>query len=520
MKNNPLILTFDVGTQSTRCMIVDKKGEILDIIQKQYEKPYYSTKDDYAEQKPDFYFNKMCEASVKLRERNPKLYENIIGVTLTCIRDTVLCLDKDNKPLRDIILWLDKREANPADLPKIPVIKNFLFKLAGVQDTIEMQQRQSACNWLMTKEKDIWDKTNKYVMLPTYLNYLLTGTLKDSTSNQIGHFPYDYKNGKWMNKNGLTRCLFDVPNEKLVELCEPGDVIGYISEECSKLTGIKKGLPLIATGSDKGCETLGLSVTTKNKAAISFGTTATIQFTTEKYFEPLNTAPSYPASIKGLYNPEVQIYRGYWMISWYKKEFCTNEELEAKKLGVSTEEILNKMLPTVERGSNGLILQPFWSPGVTNPNARGTMIGFRDIHGKAHIYRAIIEGIGYGLMDGLYSMEKRGKQKIDEIYVGGGGSQSDEICQITANMFGLPIKRIQTHEASGLGSSMIGFISLGVYKDLDEASKNMIRDKDVFTPNMEEHKYYSDIYHNVYRKIYPKMDPLFKKLKKVEKNYE
>ena len=507
----PLILTFDVGTQSCRAMLIDKKGNIIIKKQKHYEEPYFSKKEGYAEQKPSFYFDGMIECLDKLSKEAKEKMNNIKAATITCIRDSVLCLDKNNKPLRDIILWLDKREADVDDLPKISPVKETIFKLVGVSDMVNMQQRQSVCNWIMTKEKSIWEKTAKFVTLPTYLNYLFTGKLIDSIANQIGHIPTDYKNGCWM-KEGLTRFLFDVPLEKLCDLVKPGEELGELRPEICKKFNIPAKTKLIACGSDKGCETLGLSVITKDKAAVSFGTTATVQFMTPDYFEPTPFAPSYPAVIDKYYNPEIQIYRGYWMLSWFKNEFGKEESEVAKKKGCCTEEILNKYLKEIPAGCNGLILQPYWGAGVANPSAKGAIIGFSDIHGKKHIYRAIIEGINYGLLEGLETMEKRGKQKIKEIYLGGGGSQSDEICQITADMFNRPTKRIQTHEACGLGAAMVSFTAIGEFKTIEEACKSMVHDKDIFYPNKDNQKAYQKNY-KIYKKMYSKLEPLYRGLK-------
>ncbi|MEG2002185.1 MAG: FGGY-family carbohydrate kinase [Clostridia bacterium] len=514
----PLILTFDIGTQSMRAMLVNKKGDILDFEQKRYERPYIARNPGWAEQRPDFYFDCLAEVANSLCKKRSDLISNIIAVTMTTIRDTVLCLDKDIKPLRDIVLWLDKREANLQF--QLPTYKRMLFKLVKQSDTVDMQYRQSICNWIMENEPELWAKTYKFVMLPTYLNYKLTGVLKDSTANMIGHIPMDYKNSKWMSERGLTRCLFDVPMSKLCELVNPGDIIGNIADEVSEKIGLPKGLPLIVTGSDKSCETLGLSVHKKNQASLSFGTTATVQFATADYFEPMPFVPSYPSVVHGMYNPEIQIYRGYWMLSWFKKEFAAKEVEQAKELGISAEELLNKRLKEVPAGCDGLVLQPFWGPGVSNPNARGSIIGFSDVHTRIHIYRAIIEGIGFALIDGMKNMEKRGKQKITEVYVGGGGSQSDEICQITANMFGLTVKRIQTHEACGLGASMIAFKGMGEFKTIDEAIENMARDTDIFTPDENEHKIYTQLYENVYCKVYGKLEPLYKTIKRITRRDE
>jgi len=141
------------------------------------------------------------------------------------------------------------------------------------------------------------------------------------------------------------------------------------------------------------------------------------------------------------------------------------------------------------------------------------MIGFSDVHTRYHVYRAIIEGINYGLMEGLRGMEKRSGQRIVHLYLGGGGSRSDEICQITANMFGLPLSRIQTNESSALGAAICVFVSLGEYSSYEEAIEHMVRVRDTFEPDMAEHELYESIYQEVYTKYYKTVTPLHKRLR-------
>ena len=514
MQNTPLILTFDVGTQSTRALLVYPDGSFEDVVQIKYDEPYFSKKPDWAEQTPDFYFENLCKAGKAISEKNPDVMKSVIAVTVTTIRDTTLCLDKDCKPLRDIILWLDKREA---DFKGFSPFSTFAFKLVGMYDTGEMQYKATVSNWIMDNEPEIWAKTDKYVMLSAYLNFKLTGNLIDSVANIIGHVPFESKTNKWMKEGNLTRCVYDIPLKKLCELCNPGDTVGKISKEAALLSGIPEGLPLIATGSDKGCETLGLSVIHKGKAALSFGTTATVQITTDKYIEPQKYMPAYPAIISGKFNPEIQIFSGYWLLSWYIREFGHEERYIAEYQNRSPEDILNGHLKNVPPGCNGLFLQPYWTPGITIPNAKGSIIGFSYIHTKYHLYRAIIEGVGFALYEAAKTLEKRTKTPITELYVGGGGSQSDEICQITADMFGLPTKRIQTHEACGLGSSVVGFVAMGIFKDYDEALKSMVKVKDTFYPDEKTHQIYLQLFNSVYTKIYPRLSPIFNKIKYINK---
>jgi len=142
--NKELVLTFDIGTQSMRGMMVDKKGSIVDIEQYVYKTPYYSSKPLWAEQKPNMYFEVLCEISKKLKERNPVLMsEGLLAMTITCFRDSALCLDKEKNPLRDIVMGLDKREADASKLPSIPGWKKAILALVGVKDIVSTERKQS-----------------------------------------------------------------------------------------------------------------------------------------------------------------------------------------------------------------------------------------------------------------------------------------------------------------------------------------------------------------------------------------
>ena len=507
---DPLILTFDIGTQSARALLVEPNGNILAKAQKAFVQPYYSHRPGWAEQKADFYWDAICEISLALKQKAPDDWGRIIAVTCTTIRDTVVCVDRENNPLRDVILWLDKRETE--GLGALPPASSLIFKMVGKLETVELQRRVSACNWIITNEPEVWEKTHKYVFISAWLTAKFSGVLVDSIANMVGHIPFDVKIRTWMKKSDIRRCVFLMDDEKMPELVEPGTEVGPLTREAAEQTGIPEGIPFIATGPDKGCETLGLSCTVPERAALSFGTTATVEITTDKYIEPLPLLPPYPAVLEGAYNPEVEIFRGYWLISWFKKEFCAKEMEEAKLLNISAEELLNERLREIPAGCDGLILQPYFTPGADMPHARGAFIGFSDVHTRIHLYRAIIEGINFSLIQGLRAIEKRGKTKVQQLFVAGGGSQSKEICQITANMFGLPVYRTQTHEVSGMGSALVGFVSKGIFSSYKEAVESMVHIQDEFLPDMEEHKIYCELYENAYCQLFKRLAPLYQEI--------
>ena len=500
------VLVIDVGTQSMRGIIFDDKGNLLIKEQIKY-KPYISKENGYMEQSAEMYWDVLSEITSAIRQKQPELLDSVIAMSVDTFRDTAVLFDKDRNVIRNCILWSDMRTADTSK--KLPSKQRFLFNLVGMSRTIKAIRGRVLTNWIQDNEPEVWAKVDKISLVSGYLNYKLTGNLVDSYASNIGHLPMDYKAKKWHTKNALLFPVYNLSLDKMIPLCNPGETMGTISEEVAKVTGLPVGLKVIASGSDKSCETLGGGCIDRNVASISFGTSSTVQFSSKKYFEPEPFMPSYPSVVKEYYNPEVQIFRGYWMISWFKKHFAEHLNKRAEETGKSVEELMNEEMESIPAGSDGLILQPFWQAGLTHPEARGSIIGFNDWHTRAHVYKAIIEGIDYALREGLERMERRGKQKIDFITVSGGGAQSDLICQIAADIFNKPVKRAQTYETCALGCAISTFAACGVYPSVEDAVKGMVRFTSEFKPNPENVKIYDDLYKNVYMKLYKKLQKLY-----------
>lgn len=514
MKELPLVLTLDFGTQSLRASLTNDKGEIENIEKIKYEPPYYSDSYGYAEQDADYYWETAKKALKGLCDKVPNKLHRIVGATLTTFRDTSVQLDSSLKPIRRSIIWLDQRLAKGKE--KLPLLHWAIFKVIGMKPTIILNRARTVAHWLKENEPDTWNRTYKYVNISTYLTYKLTGNLVDSSSSFVGHYPINYKARTWYkNINSLKSRIFGIPKRMLCELKRPGEELGIITDELAEEVGLPKGIKVIATGSDKACETVGLGALSSEIGAISYGTASTIEVSNQKYHEPEPFLPAYGAAVKDWYNMEVQIYRGYWMLTWFTKEFASDLSLD--KNFNSIEELLNAKLNSIPPGSNGLIVQPYWGPGLSRPLARGAIIGFSDIHTREHIYRAIIEGIAYSLREGLEGIEKSQGRKVKELRISGGGSQSDDICQITADIFGLPVSRVQTYETTSLGASISVFLGLGRFSSIEEATKAMSHKGKTFYPNEIAQKEYEFLYKNVYIKMYPQLKGVYKDINKFSK---
>ena len=512
---NPLILTLDFGTQSLRAALVNKKGEIEAIQKKKYNPVFVAPKKGYAEQDPDFYYNYAIECLTDLVKTNQDKINRIIGATLTTFRDSSVYLDENLKPVRPMILWTDQRTAEAKE--PLPFIHKLLFGLVGMTDTIELNRKRTMAHWLKENEPENWKRIKKYINISGYLVYKLTGNLVDSAASVTGHYPVNFKKRCWQKEGALKGRIFGIPSSMLCELKQPGEILGHISDEVAAKCGLPSGIKLYATGSDKGCETIGLGALDKSVGAISYGTACTIEVSNQKYHEPEKFLPAYPASVPNWYNMEVQIYRGYWMLTWFSREFASELMDEAKIENIAVEEVMNRGLKSVPPGSDGLILQPYWGPALSRPMAKGLIIGFTDIHTRNHLYRAIIEGIAYGLLDGLQSIERSQKHKVKELRISGGGSQNEAICQITADIFGLPVKRVQTYETTTLGASIAAFVAAGEFKDINEATNAMSHIKDTFYPDPVAHEKYEYLYKKVYLHLYPSLKKVHKRVDHFDK---
>jgi sugar (pentulose or hexulose) kinase len=506
------ILTIDCGTQSLRALLFSDNGDLLAKAQQEYE-PYFSDRPGWAEQEPEVYWESLCRACAQLKKRHRNLFKRVAGVGVTAQRNSMINVDRGGRSLRPAILWLDQRKAIPTFAVRGPL--RWGLKLLALDTWVAGLQAEGKCNWLRQNQPRLWDATYKYLQVSGFLNYRLTGRFADSVASQIGHIPFHYKQQRWAAPNEISARLFPVERDKLPELAQPGEIIGPITTAAEEATGIQAGIPVVACGSDKGCETLGAGIIDSSAVNLSFGTTATVQTTSTRYFEPIRRMPPYPAPISGRYNPEVEIFRGYWMITWFKKEFAYKEVLEAKDKGIAAEELLNRHLRKTPPGALGLMVQPYWSPGLAHPSAKGAMIGFGDVHTKAHVYRAVIEGLGFALYDGLNHMQRAGGFAASKASVSGGASQSDEICKITADIFDLPMIKGQTHETSGLGAAMVTAVGIGCYTSVDEAVQSMVKIQRVFEPDPKHVALYRELYEHVYQKIFKALEPLYGQIKRI-----
>ncbi len=511
------VVAIDVGTQSVRALLVGADGTIRGSARVPIV-AYVSPQPGWAEQDPEVHWAAVGQACRQVLASTGTPTSALAAATLTTQRGTVVVTDADGRPLRPALIWLDDRRAT--GLPPfggVGGVTGLAFRALGLRDTIDGFAAACEANWLRTEEPETWSRIRHYLLLSGFLAHRLTGRFVDSSAAQVGYLPFDYRTFRWASPSDWKWTVAPVDPAWLPDLVAPTERLGEITAEAAAATGLPVGLPVIAAAADKACEVLGSGAIRPEIAAVSYGTAATVNVTMPRYVEAIRLIPPFPSAIPDAWSLEIQVYRGYWMVEWFKREFAASEVARAAELGIAPEVLFDDLVASVPAGSMGLTLQPYWSPGVRvpGPEAKGAIIGFGDVHTRAHVYRAILEGLAYALRDGLDRIAGRTGVRPTEVRLAGGGSQGAAAAQLTADVFGLPVARVHTHDASGLGAAIDAAVGLGWYPDVMTAAGAMTHVGEVRDPDLAVHARYDELYRSVYRRMYGRLRPLYRDIRRI-----
>lgn len=369
-------------------------------------------------------------------------------------------------------------------------------------------------SWMDSRLNRPYEHTDdkvKYVTTTSgYLGFRLTGEFKDTSSNYEVHWPIDRETLDWFKDDEMIK-EFGLKREMLFELVKPGEKLGTLREELAREFGFNKDIPVVATANDKAVEVMGSGIKDEGTIMVSLGTFISSMMLRDEYFEnPRNFFPTF-ACIPFKYVYESNgIRRGMWTVSWFKKIIGEELVAEAEKLGVSEEEYLNRKAQEVPVGSDGLITILDWLSSPSTPYRKGIMIGFDQRHTRFHIYRSILEAIAFNIKNNVDDMLEEIDIKLNDLVVIGGGSKSDLMMQIIADLFGLPVHRRKGISSACLGAAICVSKNLSIYKDFDEAINKMVKTQQTFLPNQENNKRYNKINDTIVKNVREHTDEVLK----------
>lgn len=469
--NKKYLMGIDEGSQSAKITIFDIEGNIV-CEGKAPLRPYNLPKPGYVEHPDDDWWDAICKASKNCMAKFEGDPKDIVGIGLCTIRCCRAYLKEDGSLAQPALSWMDIRLSQP----------------------------------YTHENPDV-----KYIVASSgYITHRLTGEKKDTIANYEYGWPVDIDNWKWSDNPEAYKAT-GMPKEMLFDLVMPGDILGYVTEEAAKATGLPAGVPVVATSNDKAVEGLGTGCMGDSTVCISLGTYTSAMMEGKENLKGTSYAwPKFSCMPNKYLYDSNGIRRGMWTVSWYRDILGEGYAKLAEEKGMSPEEALGLEAEKVSVGSDGLMTVLNWLANVDARYQKGIMIGFDGRHTRGHIYRSILEAVAMTMKGHVSDMCNEVGTTIEKLIITGGGSNSDLFMQIFADVFNIPVVRNEVNGAAGLGSAICAAVAANVYDSFESAVEHMVRIKDTFTPIAENAEIYSKMI-PVYSEITKYTDPILKK---------
>jgi sugar (pentulose or hexulose) kinase len=470
------LVGVDCGTQSAKVVIYDHTGHPV-AEGRQTLRPMHRPRHGVAVHPDDDIWTSIGAASTQamqqFEQRYPGRSGDIAAVGICPIRCCKAFLDADGALLEPVMSWMDERAYAPY-VPADPALR-YATTLSG------------------------------------YVAHRFTGRFADTAANNIeGQWPIDAQRWDWsadpaaLATHGLTRDL-------LVELQLPGEVIGALTADAARTTGLPCGIPVVATANDKAVEMLGAGNLGPSTALVSLGTYIAAMIHGDTYRPSPAAFWTNFAAIPHRYLYESNgVRRGMWTLTWFLDLLGPEFAAAAQANGLTREQVVEREATGVPPGSDGLLTVLDWLAPADAAFRKGSMLGFDARHTRGHVYRSILEAITLTMKHHVDRMTAELGVTLTDIVVSGGGSTSALFMQLFADVFGVPARR-STHGGAALGSAMCAAAAVGLYPSIEAAAESMAAEREVFTPNADSGALYHEIIQRVYLDIRAATDPVYER---------
>ncbi|MFD5700387.1 FGGY-family carbohydrate kinase [Streptomyces lasiicapitis] len=462
---------IDNGSQSSKVTVLDAHGRVAGEGRAAL-RPYDTPRPGVVEHRDDDLWTSIGTASRAAMAAFGGDPADIVGVGLCTIRFCRAVLKADGTLAQPVMSWMDARVGMP---------------YAHV------------------------DREAAYVTTSSgYISHRMTGNFRDTAANYAGIWPLDSDTWQWTDDDAEL-AKSGIPRAMLFDLVLPGDILGEVTEAAARHTGIPAGVPVVATANDKAVEALGCGLRAPDTLLVSLGTYVAGMATGPHNLRNATDFWTNYASVPHSYLYESGgVRRGMWTVSWYRDLLGEEAARSARAAGLPAEDHLNAEAAKVPPGSEGLMTVLDWLAPGDAPFRKGSILGFDGRHGRFHIYRSILEALAMTTHDTASRMAFELGTEYREVIVSGGGSRSDLLLQIHADVHGIPAHRAAAASAAGLGSAICAAVGLGTYADFDEAVDAMVRPGETFLPSEENHDLYRRL-EEVYRDVRGHTDAIYRR---------
>jgi xylulokinase len=488
------ILGIDVGTGGTRAVIVDETGHVLASATEEHV-PFASPQLGWAEQDPRDWYR-----AATLAIRKALRTAALSPVSIACVGFSgqmhgAVLLDECNEVIRPALIWCDQRTQAQCDE---------LRNIFGERRLIELTSNPALTNFTLTKmlwvrehEPQNWSRVRKVMLPKDYVRLRLSGESAIDVADASGTLMLDVAERKWAAEV-LQKTAID--SRILPRLCESPEVCGCISEDGAKETGLAAGTPVVAGAGDQAAGAVGIGINRPGTVSATIGTSGVVFAATDRpALDPRGRLHTFCHAIPGRWHVMGVTQAAGLSLRWFRDELGTGETPNGDPY--------DKMCAVAERvnpGSDGA----FWAPYLMgertphlDPNARAAFVGLNASHTRAHLIRAVLEGVAFSLKDTFTILDEIGVP-ARRIRLGGGGARSPLWRQIQADVYGNEVEILAAEEGAAYGAAILAGVGAGRWSTVDEACDAVVRVAARVQPNRNSSSLMQRNY-QIYRRIYP-----------------
>jgi D-xylulose kinase len=488
-----IVLAIDAGTTGVRSMFFDRTGKVLGKAYSEFESMYPSP--SWVEQDAESWWLKSCETIKRAMADGRLSPEKVVGISATNQRETIVPIAEDGVPIRNAIVWQDRRTVPQCDWICNQMSEDEVYSITGL--TVDPYFSAPKILWIKENEKSSFKKAHKFLLVHDYLIYCLSDELVTDFSNASRTMLFDVRRGAWSERMAD---VLGIPKEKLPTPVEPGVQVGELTARASKATGLKEGTPVVAGGGDQQCAALGVGVVREGMLKSTTGTgTFILAHSKTVRLDPGRRVLCSRHVVPNSFVVEASMFTTGSALKWFRDNLGSEERAIADDMGVDPYEVITDEASKIPAGSEGVLHIPhFVGAGAPNwnPHSRGIFAGLALGHTRAHIVRSILEGVSYEIRTNIEVMRELGLPS-KEVRVTGGAARSETWMQIQADILRTPVVRTQMEEATAVGAAILACKGIGLFKSVAQAAEEMVKTLPPLSPTKET----LDVYQKGYKKF-------------------
>jgi xylulokinase len=497
MPDTTYLLGIDVGTTGSKALLIDTTGAVVAEVTTEY--PMSTPRPLWSEQDPGDWWSATVTSIRGVLEKSDVAPGQVAGIGLTGQMHGLVLLDGKGDVLRPCIMWNDQRTADQcaAITDKVGTAK--LLELTG--NPVLPGFTAPKIVWVRENEPDTYRNTAHALLPKDYVRYRLTGEFFSEVSDASGTSLFDVGRRQW---SGQMLAALDVPRAWLPEVTESPVASAQISVAAAKEAGLAPGTPVVGGGGDQAAQAVGSGIVGEGLVSVTLGTSGVVFAASDSCrIEPDGRLHAFCHAVPDTWHLMGVMLSAAGSFRWYRDTLGDTEVARAKRESRDAYEVLTEAAAAVEPGCEGLLFLPYLSGERTphpDPNARGAFVGLTLRHHKAHLTRAVLEGVTYGLRDSLELMRGLGVA-VDQVRTSGGGARSALWRQILADVFDTEIVTLNVTQGAAYGAALLAGVGVEAYRDVPTACDQVISLTGRTEPGPASETYAA--YYPRYRALYP-----------------